>query len=460
MVLSRARSRPLFSRPVQLTEKLDGLNVGLMVSPPRGLVFFSRVRGRVEPTRVGTDLWPLLEFALAHAPLLCRVRGAVFGEWLEGPTRLPYPARTTPFVALTLRQGLRFLAPGAARRALERAGFVVPPRLPITRIDSEADLERLSRRSALGGPAEGVVLEQGSLVAKYVRADFLSRPRRPLPAVTVHPSRPAPTTGSFVKRFPLARAGDVEREARVLRLLSTSGVVPRVRAVRERREALELVLSKLPGAAWPRRASVALAATLGEALGRLHRSAPLDQGPVDQPSTHAHVSVERCRALSLKTWARVLEHDLLPFVRREERRTTPVPVWCHGDLKPSNLRVSRGSVWVLDFDRARRGDAGWELACAMDRLALTASERQALLVGYGATPSLVVRAQLFRLVWQVALPLSVLQASPLPGPTAFSLARRGVLRALEALVRWSPSRRVDLTREAQRLHQRLRRASS
>lgn len=256
-----------------------------------------------------------------------------------------------------------------------------------------------------------------------------------------------------MKRFPAARADDAAVEAAVLTAVRRLKLAPLLRAVqRDEDGGVTLVLDALAGRAWPRHASPALAAALGRQLARLHGAAALpplpqlgarDAGRLARlpggPAAHAE---DAARALAGRP---ALPEDvrarLVPFLEANGAGLAPGPTaLCHADLKPENLRVAGTGVWLFDFERAFLADPAWELACAMDRLGLDAAGRQALLEGWSAERAdaeVAVRAQLFRLAWQVALPVAVASlrrdTGRAPSPRARQLARDARRRAKRLL---------------------------
>lgn len=147
------------------------------------------------------------------------------------------------------------------------------------------------------------------------------------------------------------------------------------------------------------------------------------------PATHA---LEAARELAAPR-ARAVREGLVPFLRANAAElAAPAERLCHADLKPENLLVRGDAVWLLDFERACFADPAWELACAMDRLGLDAAGRHALLLGWSAErvdPEVAVRAQLFRLAWQVALPPAVAAFTRDTGRRPSNRARRLVAAA-------------------------------
>lgn len=400
VVLSAAQSLAFLSGRVRVLEKLDGLNVGVLFTPGGAPRVVSRVHGVLRLERLGPGLWPLVDWVWAHRDALHRLLGrrtVLYGEWLAGPRKLAYPRLRFDFVGFALfdRALGRFVKPAIARARLGNAGFATPPVRFEGRVGSVDELRHRWARSSFGGPAEGVIVERADgRFSKVVRPEWLA-----LPLVHPAPWRPGrlvrPVLGRvWRKTFPAGREADCALEASVLRALAGLELAPPLR----RGDALALDLQRIDGSAWPARPGVALAFTLGQQLGRLHRVRRVKAPPLPGPPS-AHV-------------ARVAPGPLVKFLRAQERSLRPVaPVLCHGDLKPENLVVARGGVWLIDLERAVLSDPAWELACAMDRLALDAPCRQALLEGwtstFGADEQVAQRTQLFRVAWRVVLPHAV-----------------------------------------------------
>lgn len=433
VVLSEGDSRAFLEGPVRVLEKLDGLNVGLFFTRSLELRFVSRGFGAVAPRRVGPGLWPLVDWAFGRAAELYALLGrrwVLYGEWLAGPSRLPYPHRATDFAAFDLfdRAAARFVPPREAARRLGRAGLFLVPERHAGAVASAAHLRRLAGTSVFGGPSEGVVVERpDGRRAKLVWPGWHGhRVRRPAPA-PAPPSRLPPRRGTFSKTFPPDRAEDARREAAVLRALEGRRVAPSLRAVRPRPGGgAALALDRLQGGPWPSDASATLAAALGALLGRLHRAAlppgvTLERLPA-LPSGHVPQGGPQAAAL----------RGLRRFLVAQERGLPPArPVLCHGDLKPENLLVRGRALALVDFERACLADPAWELACAMDRLELDAPARAALLgawAGAARDGSLAVRVQLYRLAWRAALPRAVAalegETGRRPSATAQRLAAR------------------------------------
>jgi aminoglycoside phosphotransferase (APT) family kinase protein len=275
----------------------------------------------------------------------------------------------------------------------------------------------------------------------------------------------APRDGGVVsKHFPAARARDAHVESAVLRALHGTGLAPRLLAHDvEADGAVTLTLSRLPGRPFPRRATPALAAALGDALARLHaraRAVPrrttvdvlagdaarhlrdaLRHGGLGGATATDALPRESARGDSSRSTDAV--RALADLLAAQSAGAAPLAL-CHADLKPEHLRVGRDAVALLDFERACLADPAWELACAMDRLALDAPARHALLAAYAARrfdPRLAVRVLAFRLAWLPLLPRAVAaleqETGRRPGRTARRLARaaaarwRALARALE-----------------------------
>lgn len=413
VVFDAAQTEAFLASSVRVFEKLDGVNVGLRFTRRGALRFVSRVHGVLPPARLGVGLWPLVDWAFERLPALLDLLGAervLYGEWLRVPRRLPYPRSSTDFVAFALHQrGRGFLSSAEVGRRVLRAGLSSPPVLRAGRAASVDELARLCRTSTFGGPAEGVVVETADgRWAKWVRADWEARPVRAPPRLELPRLERPGGRGRFAKRFDASRATDAENEAEVLETVAPLGLAPRLLAKqRDANGDQLLVLERVEGAEWPTDASPVLAAALGRQLGRLHGAFVERPALKGAAATHALTAARTLARAGSPDVARAVSERLVPFLRVNlADLDRPVPVLCHGDLKPENLRVRGSGVWLLDFERARLADAAWELACAMDRLRLDAAGRCALVEGWATErhdANVMVRAQLFRLAWQVAL---------------------------------------------------------
>lgn len=492
VVLSPAETQRFLSAPVRVTEKYDGLNVGLCFTPSLALRFVSRSHGLLAPAQLGPGLWPLMDFGFTHVAALLEILGThsvLFGEWLEGPRRLPYPARATPFVGFDLyaRARGRFLPGAEVERRLDAVGLT-PARVRAEgRFASVSELLAQVPRSSLGGAAEGVVVERpDGLRAKVVRAAWARRPLwREAPLPPEASQRGLSPASHFTKRFPPERLADAAREVALLRVAGPRGVSPRL--VRRASDAagLTVVMTRAPGRPFPRRASPEVAAALGRQLARLHaassrvqealaslpadpllhararwlRAAPV-AAPLNADRLAFDVSAEAgARFHSLRaqrpgrgSGALAARHDDLDgaataeeawvrFLRAQRPGQAPGGlVACHGDLKPENLRVRHGAVLLLDFERACLADRAWELACAMDRLGLDLAARHALLRAYVQAarlkdPGLPVRVHAYRLAWQRTLPRAVAAFEAETGRRPSTTARRLAVEAQRAAAR-------------------------
>lgn len=382
--MGEAETRAVLASRVVVLEKLDGLNVGLDFDSSRRLRFWSRVLGEVRPGAMAPVLWPLLDWAYRHLVELWALLGTrreLFGEWLGLPGALPYPRRPADFVALGLREGRGFVEFRAARKALEEVGLVSPPLL-FTGVPS--DLERLTRRSAWGGPAEGAVLQHRGRWLKWVREDFAAPRLTVGKKVASREDAFFPTPGRTVRKwFSRERLADGERELEVLR----RRVGPKVMRVERSARGLALELEHVGTGRWPRRTeSAALVESLGRGLKKLHTLKGV-AAPELPPSPSAH--------------ARPVNARVAQLLAAQERALEPGPtVLCHGDLKPSNVRVTGARAHLIDFERALYAERAWELACAADRLNLRAALLPALWKSAGLKRGdEVARAGLYRLAW-------------------------------------------------------------
>lgn len=392
MVFSEVETRAFLRGRVRVVEKLDGLNVGVTLARSGAPRLISRSHGVLRPDQVGPGLWPLVDWVWSRHAALIRLLGqrfVLFGEWLGGPGKLPYPKRRDDFVAFSLfdRRARRFVR---GERAFQRAGLTTPFVRFEGRVEGVDALLRLAQRSVLGGPGEGVIVERADgRLAKVVRPEWLalsSGSRAP----QFKGAPGAAKAGRLrTKKWPASRRDDFAVESAVLSSLRPVRVGD-----------LELTYREVVGVHWPRRASAALAYRLGQQLGRLHGvKAPRVVPPLPgTPSEHLR---------------RVVKHrELVGLLRGEETHLAAVsPVLCHGDLKPENVIVHAGEVALIDFENAVVADPAWELACAMDRLFLDERSRHALLAGWVSQRGsndvqLAQRVQLFRIAWRVIGPIA------------------------------------------------------
>jgi hypothetical protein len=217
------------------------------------------------------------------------------------------------------------------------------------------------------------------------------------------------------KWFSDDRAADAERELAILR----RGVGPRLLKVERSTRGTRLTLQHVGDRHWPRRPeSAALVDSLGQALKRVHSlQGILAPSLPASPAKHAR-GVNRALAGLLAAQERALPAG--------------APVLCHGDLKPSNVRVEKTRAVLIDFERALFAERAWELGCAVDRLALPPASLPPLWKGAGVRfGNEVARAALYRLAWTFV----VAKGPALGGPTAGRL-RRGAQERVRALVRF------------------------
>jgi Phosphotransferase enzyme family/RNA ligase len=409
--VGEAVSEALLASPGTVLEKLDGLNVGLDFGPARRLRFWSRNLGEVRPRAFAPELWPLLDWAYGHLVELWSLLGTrrvLFGEWLGLPGALPYPRRPDDFVGLGIRAGSRFVEFAAARRQLVEHGLAVPP---VLMRGVPRALAALSRRSRWGGAAEGVVLEHRGQWFKWVRPDFAAVRRevgKNLPPAG-HRNFPTSNRPPVVKRFGPEHRADGELELSILR----RSVGPRVVAVERSPRSLKLALEHVGSGRWPKRPrSAALVQSLGRGLKTLHALSGVDApGLPASPAEHARPTSRKAALL---------------LAAQERSLTSLPPVLCHGDLKPSNVRVSGEVAHLIDFDRALKAERAWELGCAADRLAIPRCLLPGLWKQAGVTGGdEVSRAALYRLAWVFA----GAKADAAGGPTARRLAQAARARA-------------------------------
>jgi len=434
VVLSAAQTRAVLARPLVAHEKLDGFNVGLGFQ--RGLpVVHSRLHGVVPLRRLGPGFWPLVDYVFEHLAVLRRLLGddtVLFGEWLEGvPSSLPYPRRKVPFVGFDLLnwRSRAFLPPDEARRRISRAGLPITPQLYR---GTPRTLERwiaLTARSWFGGPAEGVVVTQGSRCFKFVRADFL---KHPLTRPTYEkPPLPAPVRGWKTVRKTFAAEGDdvFQRvEVERLRALGPRGVAPTLKAVRGR----TLELTRLPGRPLKQSAPVRVVAALGAALAKVH--AVPSRSPLDSLADTSTAQLRETIAVLRRTgdvkWAGELERGVLPLIRGLERELPIARVVCHGDLKPEPVRVDGKVVRLPDFDGSLRADRAWEFGAAFERLGLSRAQRVALVRGAGTHDGTVfLRAWLSRITWWAVQAVALRETTR--SPSVMARSREGVRRLRE-----------------------------
>jgi hypothetical protein len=367
-------ARAVLSSRVVVLEKLDGLNVGLGFSPSRRLRFFSRALGEVRPRQMTRELWPLVDWAYLHLVELWALLGTrrvLFGEWL-GAGR--YPKQPDDFITLALREGKQFVPFGRARAELTRHGFAVPPKLAHAVPRTTELLEKLARRSAWGGPAEGVVLEYEGKWFKWVRPDLGSAAlwrnadRSPRGNRRRH-------RATVTKRFSAVELAILKR-----------GIGPRVLAV----EDSKLVLEHVGTGPWPKRASSELVESLGRALKKLHRLQGMVAPDLESsPAAHARTASRRLAVL---------------LAAQEKGLERGPRALCHGDLKPSNVRVEHDTAHLIDFERAFYAERAWELGAAADRLSMPRNTLPSFWKAVGVrSGDEVARAALYRLAWTLLL---------------------------------------------------------
>jgi Phosphotransferase enzyme family/RNA ligase len=440
VVLSEEHTRDVLARVLVAHEKLDGFNVGLGFR--RGLpVVHSRLHGVVPLRRLGPGFWPLVDYVFEHLAVLRRLLGddtVLFGEWLEGvPTSLPYPRRKVPFVGFDLLdwRSRTFVPPEDARKRIARAGLPVTPELYRGTPRTLERLISLTNRSWFGGPAEGLVVTQGTRCFKFVRSDFMKPARLERPQFE-KPPLPTPVRGGKTVRKTFA-AGDDEVFQRVeverLRALGPRGVAPTLKSVRGR----TLELTRLPGRAWKKNESVKLAAALGASLAKVHSVAsrlPLDS-LADTSAAQLREAIAVLRSTGDAKWADELERGVLPLVRGLERELPIVPVVCHGDLKPEHVRVDGEVVRLLDFERSLRADRAWELGAAFERLGLSRAQRVALARGAGTHDGTVfLRAWISRIAWWAVQAVALRETTR--SPSVMARSREGVRRLRELSALW------------------------
>lgn len=234
-----------------------------------------------------------------------------------------------------------------------------------------------------------------------------------MPTLTLPPEvfRIVRRRGGVVEKWrpPEGRAA-LELEAAVQRRVARAGLAPKVLSVKHAASGSMLVMEAV-GRPF-RRAELD---ALGHALGRLHRlSLPALAIPEVPPALVAYAKecVAAARWLGLSGWANALERRVVPWARGLERSTRPgALVLCHGDVKPSNLRLLNGAVRFIDFEAARIAEPAWELANAALTLRLNAREEDRLLetaTAPAGRAAMAARFHAWRLLSQLYFPLDLL----------------------------------------------------
>jgi len=153
---------------------------------------------------------------------------------------------------------------------------------------------------------------------------------------------------------------------------------------------------------------------VGRALRRLHRlHAPSELPEIPTRfERYATVCGQAARAAGLPSWSRAIREVVVPWARGLDRSTTPQPlVFCHGDVKRSNLRRTSKGLCFVDFEAARRAESTWELANTALTLEMTAEEEDTLL--REATPAagrseVAARFHGYRLLGMLFFPLDLM----------------------------------------------------
>ena len=184
--------------------------------------------------------------------------------------------------------------------------------------------------------------------------------------------------GGLVEKWRPAEARAAqELEARALRVAARAKLAPSVVGVFERDDGWVVRMRSVG-----RAVDEVGPSELGRALHRLHRLRP-PSGLTEIPTRferYATVCAETAREAGLSSWARAIRALVVPWARGLDRSTRPQPlVFCHGDVKPSNLRRTSKGLCFVDFEAARRAEATWELANTALTLALTAEAEDTLL---------------------------------------------------------------------------------
>ena len=179
-MLSRAATARVLARPLDVYEKLDGLNVGFAFEGPGRLVLLSRVYGALPLRAAGSELWRLSSWAGRHQARLwavCGTRFAAFGEWLEPAFRVRYPALEGFMVFFDLLERATGEPVKSGRTRLMRTGLPVNPRLAHRRFASVEALAALKAAPRFGARArEGLLLEQGPRRYKLVFSHYEKPP--------------------------------------------------------------------------------------------------------------------------------------------------------------------------------------------------------------------------------------------------------------------------------------------
>jgi hypothetical protein len=184
--------------------------------------------------------------------------------------------------------------------------------------------------------------------------------------------------GRLVEKWrPVAAKEALELEAYALRVAARAKLAPSVVGIFERGDGWVLRMRSVGrpvGGIGP--------GELGRALQRLHQLDPpsrLTKVPT-RFERYATVCAQTAGEAGLASWARAIRARVVPWARGLDRSTTPQPlVFCHGDVKRSNLRRTSRGLCFVDFEAARLAEPTWELANTALTLEMTPEEEDSLL---------------------------------------------------------------------------------
>jgi len=182
LLLSARQTSAALARPLDVYEKLDGLNVGLQFQRPGQVRIMSRFWGALPPDALGADLRPLAAWALRGLPRLWALLGTryvAYGEWLGACLGVRYRALPDLLIFFDLydRRRRDFVRREAAWRRYAAAGLETNRLRYRGRIRSPEELPQRCARSSYGaGALEGWILCAGQRTYKFVRPGYRALP--------------------------------------------------------------------------------------------------------------------------------------------------------------------------------------------------------------------------------------------------------------------------------------------